>query len=79
MSDHKKTMQRIMQRNLNALQFSSNDEYYNYCVVSYLNGQLKQCVKLFNQMPNDNKHELIEYIRENYANDEIHNYFVSLF
>jgi hypothetical protein len=79
MSDYKKIMQRIMQRNLNALQFSSNDEYYNYCVVSYLNGQRKQCVKLFNQMPNDNKHELIEYIRENYANDEIHNYFVSLF
>jgi hypothetical protein len=76
MSDHLKL---IMQRNLNALEFSTNEEYYNYCVESYLNGQRNQCKTLFKQMPSDNQHELIEYIRDNYANDGIHNYFVSLF
>lgn len=75
----KESLTRIMQRNLNALGFATNDEYYNYCVESYLNGQFNQCKTLFNQLPHDNKHELITYIGNNHANDEIHNYFVSLF
>ena len=68
-----------MQRNLNSLGFKSNDQYYAYCVESYINGQFSQCKALWNQLPHDNKHELIAYIRDNHANDEIHNYFVSLF
>lgn len=75
----KDSLNRIMQRNLNALEFSTTAEYYQYCVDSYINGQFKQCNTLFNQMPNENKHQLIEYIRDNVGNDEINNYFVSLF
>jgi hypothetical protein len=75
----KDSLNKIMQRNLNAYGFATNDEYYNYCVDSYINGQFSQCKTLFKQLPGNNKHELIKYIDENHANDEIHNYFVGLF
>ena len=61
------------------LDFTTESEYLDYCVQSYINGNFKQCKELFKAMAKDDRHNLIAYIRDNYGNDEIHNYFVGLF
>jgi len=70
---------KYMDKCLADLDFGTNEEYYEYCVESHINGQLSQCKELFNAMPTDNKHALIDYIRINHGNDAIHNFFVNLF
>lgn len=61
------------------LDFTSDQQLYEYIIDSWYNGNFNQCEKLFNGLPRDNKHELIRHIRDVYAKDELHNYFVSLF
>lgn len=61
------------------LDFTTEAEYFDYCVQSHINGNFSQCKKLFKDMTKADRHRLIEYIRDNYGNDEIHNYFVNLF
>jgi hypothetical protein len=61
------------------LDFTTETEYFDYCVQSYINGNNSQCKELFKAMTKDDRHNLISYIRDNYGNDEIHNYFVNLF
>lgn len=73
------TAQDKMESLYKALDFNSKEEYFNYCADSYINGQMSQCRKLFSNLPHEYKHELIEYLRDNVGNDEIHNFFVRLF
>jgi len=61
------------------LDFTTEEQYFNYCVESYINGQIQQAKSLFKNMAKADKHQLISYIDNNMANDEIHNFFVSLF
>lgn len=61
------------------LDFTNNKQLYEYMIDTYYNGQFSQLRKLWDKLPNENKHELITYVRDNHANDELHNYFVSLF
>lgn len=61
------------------LDFTSKESYFDYCIESYLNGNKSQCRELFKDLPKQYKHELIEYIRNNAANDEMHNFYVGLF
>ena len=61
------------------LDFTTETEYFDYCAESFINGQRQQCKDLFKKMSKADRHNLIAYIRDNYANDEMHNYFVSLF
>ena len=43
--------------------FNTKEEYFDYIILSVLNGQRQQCIKLFNQMQNPDKLEfLTEYI-----------------
>ena len=55
------------------------NEYYFYCCESYLNGQIQQSKDLFKDMPYENRQELIDYIRVNFADDKMNNFFVNLF
>lgn len=72
-----------MAKNLNTLakelDFQFPEQYFEYCVESFINGQRSQCKSLFNKMKKEDKHGLIDYIRGAHGNDEMHNYFVSLF
>lgn len=70
---------KYMDKCLADLDFSTNEEYYEYCVESHINEQFSQCRELFNAMPKDNQHALIGYIDTAHANDTIHNFFVNLF
>lgn len=73
------TAERKMKSLCKNLDFSTTEEYFQYCADSYLNGNREQCRRLFKDMPRDYKHELIDYLRTVVANDEIHNFFVKLF
>lgn len=61
------------------LDFTSKEGYFEYCIESYINGNRSQCRGLFKDLPNQYKHELIEHIRNNAVNDEMHNFYVGLF
>lgn len=61
------------------LDFTTENEYFQYCADSHINGNFSQCKKLFKDMEKADKHRLISYLRDNIGNDEIHNYFASLF
>lgn len=61
------------------LDFQAEEQYYQYCADSYINGQHDQCKELFNAMKHQDKHGLIKWLRENIGNDEIHNFYVNLF
>jgi hypothetical protein len=62
-----------------SLDFTSKEQYFDYCIESYINGQRSQCRELFKDLPRQYKHELIEHIRINAGNDEVHNFYVGLF
>ena len=45
------------------LDFSSENEYFDYCVDSWFNGQLGQCKSLFKAMTKSDQKRLIQYIK----------------
>jgi hypothetical protein len=49
------------------LGFSTEWEYFDYCLDSYLNGNFSQCLKLFKQMTKTDKKRLINYLKETYT------------
>lgn len=62
-----------------ALDFKTENEYFQYCADSYTNGNFSQCKQLWMNMYHEDKHKLLEYL-----NNEIHtlsarNYFINLF
>lgn len=52
-----------MKKLLNLYGFKSENEYFDYCINSWHNGQFEQCKALFNDMGKADKKRLIEYIR----------------
>jgi len=61
------------------LDFATEEQYFQYCADSHINGNFTQCKSLFKAMTKADKHRLISYLRDNIANDEIHNFYVNLF
>lgn len=45
------------------LDFSSEIEYFDYCIASYQNGNFSQCENLFDDMTKKDRKALIEYIK----------------
>lgn len=72
------TIQKMNQL-VRGLDFHTKEDYFNYCAESHINGNFSQAKKLFADMPKVYKKELIEYLRNNVGNDEIHNFYVSQF
>jgi hypothetical protein len=61
------------------LEFSNKEQYYNYCIESYFNGQFTQCKELFNDMPHEYKHEFIDWMKGNEISHEIYFWYVKQF
>jgi Fe-S oxidoreductase len=40
----------------------TNYDYFDYCVVSYLNGNFEQCRNLFKDLPHQERKDLLNYI-----------------
>lgn len=45
------------------LDFTTETEYFDYCIDSWFNGNFSQCKKLFADMAKADRKNLIEYIR----------------
>jgi nucleoid-associated protein YejK len=73
------TEENKMQSLYKGLDFQHRNQYFDYCIESLINGQRTQAKQLFKDLPKVYKHELITYLRDTYANDEAHNFFISLF
>lgn len=46
-----------------ALDFTTETEYFDYCINSWFNGNFSQCQKLFSDMKKADRRELIKYIQ----------------
>ena len=61
------------------LDFSNAEEYYIYCIDSYINGQLDQCRNLFKAMKYENKKEFLTYIvGENIGMIDVYDFYFEL-
>jgi len=45
------------------LEFSTEIEYFDYCITSWQNGNFSQCKELFKAMTKKDKKGLIDYIK----------------
>lgn len=48
------------------LDFKTVEQYFEYCIESYINGNKEQCKKLFFDMKQEDKKLLLKYIIANY-------------
>lgn len=64
-----------MENLLLALDFTTDEQYYNYLVESYLNGQYTQCHTLYEDMPKKNQAAFKAYLDSNVENPIIKKYF----
>jgi hypothetical protein len=69
----------MMRKALIDLDMSSNTEYFDYCADSHANGQFSQCRELFEDMPNEYQHEMIEYFKDAGVSDKIREFYIKLF
>ena len=63
------------------LDFTSEWEYYNYCLDSYINGNFSQCKDLFKAMNTKDRKGLIEHLKNGDKNSidmECREYYISL-
>ena len=54
------------------LDFTTEIEYFDYCIDSHINGNLIQCEDLFEAMKKQDRLALIKYI----DNSEIRNFYI---
>lgn len=50
------------------LDFSTETEYFDYCINSWFNGNFTQCKELFKAMNKEDRKGLISYIKGCYDN-----------
>lgn len=63
------------------LDFSTEYEYFDYCIDSYINGNFSQCKNLFKAMTKKDKNNLLIYISndiEHKDKTEIFMFYVNL-
>lgn len=58
------------------LDFQTEDQYFDYCISSHINGNRDQCRKLFNDMSReDQKNLLRDYLN---ADTEVYSFYFDL-
>lgn len=61
------------------LDFTSETEYFDYCINSWFNGQLDQCRNLFSDMTKKDRKGLIRYIQVCYDHKhEVETFYFNL-
>jgi len=62
------------------LDFSSETEYFDYCINSWVNGNFSQCRELFFAMTKKDRKELITYIQGCYDyKHDVEKFYFNLF
>jgi len=61
------------------LDFTTETEYFDYCITSWFNGSFSQCKELFAAMTKADKKALINYIKGCYDyNHEVETFYLNL-
>ncbi len=60
------------------LDFTTEQEYFDYMIDTHINGQFTQCRNLFNEMSRTNQKEFIIYLDNSSTDKKIHNYYFNL-
>ena len=60
------------------LDFTTETEYFDYLIESYINGQFTQCRNLFNAMKKEDKKEFIKYVDNSYTEKDIKDFYFNL-
>ena len=53
------------------LGFTTEWEYFDYCLNSYKNGNFSQCKELFKAMTKADKKRLVSYLRETFSDSYV--------
>ncbi len=60
------------------LDFSTESEYFQYCIDSYINGNKTQCKELFFRMAIDGQKQLLRFLLDDAQQKEIYNFYFNL-
>lgn len=62
------------------LDFATEIEYFDYCIDSYIAGQMMQCKELFAKMKKEDKKELLRHIKisDLGSGDAVYNFYFNL-
>ncbi len=63
------------------LDFTTELQYFDYCLDSYINGNFTQCRELFKAMNREDKKGLIDYLKDrdiNSVDNECREFYISL-
>jgi nucleoid-associated protein YejK len=62
------------------LDFNSETEYFDYCIESYFNGNIAQCMNLFDAMRKENQKSFLRHIKQHDFEDveKIYNFYFNL-
>jgi len=60
------------------LDFSTESEYFQYCIDSYINGNKTQCKELFSRMAIDGQKQLLRFLLDDAQQKEIYNFYFNL-
>ncbi len=59
------------------LDFSTETEYFDYCIDSHINGNFSQGKRLFLEMKKEDQKQFIRHCLE-YGSENIYNYYLDL-
>jgi hypothetical protein len=60
----------VSQKTIKEYDFKNINEYFNYIIESETNGQNKQVKSLINELSKQQKKDALNYINDNYFNNE---------
>ena len=60
------------------LDFTTENEYFDYCLDSYTNGNYSQCKNLFRAMTKNQKKQLINYLKQDVEWMEAEQFYFNL-
>ena len=60
------------------LDFKTEEEYFEYCVNSYINGNHSQCKEMFQKLKKDGQKELLNYISRNNVPSHVFRFYLNL-
>lgn len=61
----------VSKKLLKSYDFANIEQYFDYIVESYINGQLKQVIELCNKLAIGQKIPALRYIQDNYSYNNI--------
>ena len=67
-----------LQKLAESLDFRTKEEYFDYCITSYINGNFSQCKRLFKDLTPKGRKALCIHISEQGSEKEIYNFYFNL-